>query len=101
KTAQWDRVIELGTDLLRRRTKDLQIAAWVTEALTKLHGFAGLRDGLRLLDALQQAFWDTCFPEVDDGDLEARHSPYLLLNASKTIPLSGRSIPLTAGCSGQ
>src|SRR5262245_58144159 len=45
KTAQWDRVIETGTDLLRRRSKDLQIAAWITEALTKLHGFAGLRDG--------------------------------------------------------
>src|SRR4051812_33001702 len=62
KTAQWDRVIELGTDLLRRKSKDLQVAAWVAEALLKLHGFAGLRDGLRLLHAIQQKFWDTCFP---------------------------------------
>jgi type VI secretion system protein ImpA len=101
KTAQWDRVIELGTNLIRRRSKDLQIAAWITEALTKLHGFAGLRDGLRLLHALQQTFWDSCFPAIEDGDLEARQAPYLFLNASRTLPLSIRTIPLTAGFNGQ
>src|SRR5262245_3415084 len=61
KTAQWDVVIELASDLLKRGSKDLQIAAWMTEALTKMHGFAGLRDGLRLIHTLQQAFWDSCF----------------------------------------
>jgi type VI secretion system protein ImpA len=101
KTAQWDQVIELGADLLRRRSKDLQIAAWVTEALTKLHGFAGLRDGLLLLHAMQHAFWDTCYPEIEDGDLEGRQSPYLFLNAGNTIPLTIRSIPLTTGFSEQ
>jgi type VI secretion system protein ImpA len=101
KTAQWDRVLELGTDLIRRRSKDLQVAAWITEALTKLHGFAGLRDGLRLLHMLQQTFWDSCFPEVEDGDLEARQSPYYFLNGAKILPLSIRSIPLTTGFNGQ
>ena len=33
KTADWERVIELGTELLQNQTKDLQIAAWVTEAI--------------------------------------------------------------------
>src|SRR3954471_10995616 len=79
KTAQWDSLIDLGTEILRSRSKDLQVAAWITEALTKLHGFAGLRDGLRLLRRLQQTFWDSCFPEIDDGDLEARQGPYLFL----------------------
>jgi type VI secretion system protein ImpA len=101
KTAHWDEVVELGLDLLRRRSKDLQIAAWVTEALTKLHGFAGLRDGLRLLHSIQQAFWDSCYPEIEDGDLERRQSPYLFLNAGNTIPLSIRSLPLTEGFSEQ
>jgi type VI secretion system protein ImpA len=101
KTAQWDRVVELGTNLIRRRSKDLKVAAWVTEAQTKLHGFAGLRDGLRLLHALQQAFWDSCFPEIEDGDLEPRQGPYLFLNASMTIPLTIRTIPLTVGFNGQ
>src|SRR5262249_31774501 len=59
------------------------------------------RDGLRLLHALQDAFWDTCYPEIEDGDLEGRQSPYLFLNANNTISLSIRSIPLTAGFSEQ
>jgi type VI secretion system protein ImpA len=101
KTAQWDRVVALGTNLIQRRSKDLQVAAWVTEAATKLHGFAGLRDGLRLLHTLQQTFWDSCFPEMEDGDLEPRQGPYLFLNATRTLPLAIRSIPLTAGFSGQ
>ena len=37
-SADWDRVIELGSDLLRRLTKDLQIAAWMTEALARSGG---------------------------------------------------------------
>src|ERR1700738_3161276 len=57
KVAEWDRVIELGTECLRGRTKDLQIAAWVAEALGRLHGFGGLREGFRLLAGIQDRFW--------------------------------------------
>src|SRR5207253_8165959 len=42
KVAEWDAVIEIGTEALTRKTKDLQIAAWITEALGHLHGFPGL-----------------------------------------------------------
>src|SRR4051812_1881159 len=101
KTAQWDRVLDLGTDILTRRSKDLQVVAWMVEALTKLHGFAGLRDGLKLLHELQRRFWDSCFPEIEDGDLEARQGPYLFLNSAKTIPMTVRSIPLTVGFNDQ
>ena len=45
KSAEWHRVVEIGTVSLREKTKDLQIAAWLTEALTKVEEFAGLRDG--------------------------------------------------------
>ena len=41
KPADWDRVIELGSNLLKRLTKDLQIAAWMTEALARKRGLAG------------------------------------------------------------
>jgi type VI secretion system protein ImpA len=95
KSAEWDRVIRLGGDLLRTRTKDLQIAAWVTEALARVHGFAGLRDGLRLLLAIQDRFWDSFHPEIDDGDLESRFGPYVFLDT--VLPLVIRGTPLTAG----
>ncbi len=97
KVADWDEVIALGETCLCRETKDLQIAAWVTEALTHRHQFAGLRDGLRLMHGIQERFWGSYYPEVDDGDLESRHGPFLFLNDSKLLPFLIRGIPLTRG----
>src|SRR5262249_15182485 len=54
KTANWPAVIEIATDALTTKTKDLQIAAWLVEALVKQHRFPGLRDGLRLFSGLQE-----------------------------------------------
>ena len=42
KVAENPLVIKLTTDLLTKKTKDLQLAAWLTEALLKQKGFAGL-----------------------------------------------------------
>jgi type VI secretion system protein ImpA len=95
KAADWDQVIELGTEFLRRETKDLLIAAWVTEALTRLHGFDGLHDGLRLLSGIQDRFWETYHPEIEDGDLESREGPFVFLN--ELLPMLIRQIPLTSG----
>ena len=72
KTADFPKVIELATDALKNKTKDLQIAAWFSEALTNEYGFAGLRDSLRLVGGLQANFWETLFPEIEDGDMEGR-----------------------------
>ena len=80
KTADWDEVIRLSTDALGNRTKDLQICAWLGEALIKKSGFAGLRDSLILAAGLHQRFWDTLYPEMEEGDLEARANAMALLD---------------------
>lgn len=72
KVADHKKVIELADATLRTETKDLQIAAWFAEALVMEHGFAGLRDSLKLLSGLQKNFWETIFPEIDEGDEEGR-----------------------------
>jgi len=72
KVADFARVIDIAVSALTERAKDLQIAAWLTEALTAQHGFAGLRDGLKLLSGLEENFWDTLHPEIDEGDMEGR-----------------------------
>jgi type VI secretion system protein ImpA len=72
KVADYPKVLNIGLDTLLTKSKDLQIAAWVNEALVKEHGFAGLRDGLKLLAGLHEGFWDTLFPEIDEGDMENR-----------------------------
>jgi len=97
KVAEWDRVIELCSECLKSKTKDLQIAAWMTEALARLRGFAGLRDGLRLLQGIQERFWETYYPALEAGDLESRGGPFLFLSDPKVLPFLIRSVPLTAG----
>ncbi|CAN5652521.1 hypothetical protein BH23PLA1_BH23PLA1_24810 [soil metagenome] len=97
KVANWPLVLEIGVRCLRERTKDLQIAAWLTEALVHLQGFAGLRDGFRLMFGIQSAFWESYYPQIDEGDLESRQGPFLFLNEPKLLPRLIRGIPLTAG----
>src|ERR1700722_10619119 len=46
KVADNAQVIKLTTDALTTKTKDLQLAAWLTEAWLKQKGFGGLKDGL-------------------------------------------------------
>ena len=72
KAADFRRVIELAQSALEKETKDLQIAVWFSEALVKEHGFAGLRDSLKMVSGLQDKFWETLFPEIDDDDQEGR-----------------------------
>src|SRR5499425_908904 len=50
-------VIRLTTELLTGKTKDLQLAAWLTEASRKQKGCGGLRDGLALGCGLVEKFW--------------------------------------------
>ena len=97
KTSDWHAVVRLGCEALRAKTKDLQIAAWVTEALGQLHGFAGLRDGFDLLLQMQQRFWANAYPRLEPDDPESRYGPYDFLNSEKVLPLLIRSLPLTGG----
>lgn len=62
----WRLVFELTTAVLADNSKDLWVAAWLIEALARLHGFAGLRDGFRLVRELSETYWDDIHPRPDD-----------------------------------
>src|SRR5215469_10725703 len=70
KRANFPRVIQLTVEALRSKTKDLQLAAWLTEALLVTEGLPGLIEGLHLVRGLLEQFWPTLYPEIEDGDLE-------------------------------
>ena len=93
KTADWAAVIVMATEALSAKSKDLQIAVWLVDALVKQHGFSGLRDGLQYLGELQQRFRPSLYPGVTNGDLEDRTRLLEWLN--RGLPLSIRQIPLT------
>ncbi len=72
KVANWREVRKLSRDALATKSKDLQLAAWLTEALIKQEGFAGALWGFRLLNGLVDRFWDLLYPLPEDDDLEFR-----------------------------
>lgn len=75
KLADFGLVLKLAGDALATKSKDLQLAAWITEALVNREGFAGLHEGLKLIHGLIEIFWDTLYPEMEDGESELRAAP--------------------------
>lgn len=95
KVADFRKVIELSTMAISTKTKDLQICVWFCEALTKQHGFVGFRDGVSLVRQMQENFWETLHPEIDEGDMEGRANAVEWLNNKLSIEV--KHLPLTAG----
>jgi type VI secretion system protein ImpA len=95
KVANYRQVINLAVPALTSQTKDLQIVAWLSEALIREHGFVGLRDSLRLMDGLMQNFWETCFPEIDEGDQEGRANAVEWMDKQGSEAI--QTVPMTAG----
>lgn len=87
KTADWSAVVKLSRDALTQKSKDLQIAAWLTEAMVRREGFAGLSAGLDLLEGLVDQHWDHLFPEIDDGDAEMRAAPLEWVAVKLDVPV--------------
>jgi type VI secretion system protein ImpA len=98
--AEWQTILSVGGKALASQSKDLEVAAWVTEALVRAHGYAGLRDGLKLLRGVVSNYWDTFFSLEDEDGLATRLAPVAGLNGVGTTgtliqPL--RKVPLTNG----
>lgn len=100
KAADWPRVIIQATEALTTRTKDLQVAAWLAEALVKTSGFAGLRDGLRVMRELLEQFWEHLYPEIDEGDMEARANAIAWMDRPLVLPKAVRDVPITRSITG-
>ncbi|HTW57158.1 MAG TPA: type VI secretion system protein TssA [Terriglobales bacterium] len=92
KLSDFPQVSKLAQEALATRTKDLQLAAWLTEALLQTEGFAGLRQGLDFCTGLLTNFWDTLYPPVEDGDLELRAGPLEFLGTQLDVALKSRPL---------
>jgi type VI secretion system protein ImpA len=92
KIPDWRQVLELSSGALATKTKDLQVGAWLVEALVELYGFVGLRDGLKLIRGLHEQFWDTLYPEIDEGDMDGRANAVSLMDARVELPLKRVSL---------
>lgn len=76
----WRTVRDVGMKCLAETSKDLEVAAWTTEALLRLSGLRGLTAGARLIEGLATAYWDGVYPLPDDYGMETRVAPITGLN---------------------
>jgi type VI secretion system protein ImpA len=75
KKADYAQVIKLAGEALATKSKDLQLAAWLAEAHVRREGLSLLQPCLKLLLDLQEQFWGTVYPEVEEGDAGMRAVP--------------------------
>jgi type VI secretion system protein ImpA len=104
KWADWSGIVRKSKEILRTTSKDLLIAARLTEALTRLHGFAGARDGFHLLGQLVDQCWDRLNPPIEDGDIEVRAAPFTWLDEfdrGARFPATLGQVPLIVGPEGK
>jgi len=92
KIADFRKVVELAVPALTSQTKDLQIAGYLTEALVKQYQFVGLRDSLKLMSGLQEHFWETLFPEIDEGDMEGRANAVAFMDTQTSYAIKEAKI---------
>lgn len=87
-------VIKQAGDTLAKRSKDLRLAGWYVESVLRKEGFGQLVGGIELLWKLQDQFWETLHPELDDdGNADIRIGAAEA--ASNLIGLSVQALPLT------
>jgi len=75
KKADYALVMKLAGEALATKSKDLQLAAWLTEAHVRREGLSQLQPCLQLMFSLQEQFWETVYPEIDEGDAGMRAVP--------------------------
>ena len=80
-TPLWRTVRELAQKTLRETAKDLEVAAWLTEAMVRGYGLLGLAAGARTISGLAEKYWDTVYPLAsEEYGLEDRIAPVQGLN---------------------
>jgi type VI secretion system protein ImpA len=75
KKADFALVIKLARDALAKRSKDLQLVAWLGEAMLRREGWAPLPECISLFQQIQEQFWDGCYPPLEGGNPDLRCAP--------------------------
>jgi type VI secretion system ImpA family protein len=92
KRADWESVESICAEALAKRSKDLQLAAWLLEAWIQLDGIGGAARGLELMQRLCVAYWDGMYPALDT-EMTARLAPVQWVN--EKLPRRLRLLNLT------
>ena len=94
KTADYNQVIKLASDAIAKKGKDLQIAVWLADAHVRKEGFPVLESVFQFLQNLLDQYWNTLYPEIEDGDVEVRSAPLAWFGSKLEEPL--KALPITS-----
>lgn len=86
KVPEWGKLFARSSEILGTLSKDLMLAGWLTESSARINGFAGLRDGLRLVHGLVEKYWDKVHPMPDGADYSTRAAPLYWLASDDSGP---------------
>jgi type VI secretion system protein ImpA len=96
--ADWPAISKLAQETLRETSKDMLVAARLTEALAKAHGAPGIRDGIQLFRMMIEQCWDRMNPVIEtEDDLEVRAAAFNWLDdkdRGARFPSTMRMIPI-------
>ncbi len=87
KVADWPLTIKLISETLVTKSKDLQLVAWLAEAMLRREGITGFREVLDLGRSMVETFWDSLYPELEDGDAELRAMPLQWIGDRLEFPI--------------
>jgi type VI secretion system ImpA family protein len=95
----WSTYKGLVEKALCAKSKDLELGVFLTDACVRLHGFAGIRDGIWAVKGLLVEFANQgLYPLPEDGNLEARYGKLDWMNEKlaevmREIPITMRPAP--------
>lgn len=96
----WQPVIDIALPLLKNESKDIEIAAWLIEALTRAYGFSGIAAGFAIAATLITTFGARLRPMPDEEGLASQLAALAGLNgygSEGALIAPIKSIPLTEG----
>lgn len=64
---KWE-IIHKESESLLTRSRDIRLILLLTRSLLNTHGFAGLKDGLTVMQGALLEFWDSIHPQLDPED---------------------------------
>lgn len=87
KIADYAQVIKLASDAIAKKSKDLQLVAWLVEAHIRREGLNVVGDCFKFIHGFIDQFWDTFYPEMEDGEVDLRAGPLIWIGNKLDIPI--------------
>lgn len=93
----WQAVKKQTMDVLSSKTKDLEIVAWLIEALLRIDGYAGLALGFQIAHEMVTSYWNDIYPGADEDGNATKLTPFVWLNGDDsegTLAMPMSNVPI-------